>query len=297
MSILIWARRAFANTPANDWKVTGVVKQRLFRFAYGDAGSVVEFRGMQFKVPGNDASAVPGLVGGYYESISFQFFESLAANAKVVFDVGGCFGIYAVGAAKAMHDDGLVVCFEPEPTNFEFAAENIVLNGVATVGLVPEAVGKESGDGTIYVRPRNFGGASLSPAREVGGEARPVAVTTLDDFCSLRGIASVDLIKIDVEGHEGDVLCGATGVLQTRPSILIEFAAEVTRQAGYRLEDVSQRLAEYYDHFLVIDDVRHRTRWAKADELVHLAERRASLNVLAIQREEDLAVVGNQANR
>ncbi len=36
-----------------------------------------------------------------------------------------------------------------------------------------------------------------------------VRLSTIDEYCSSRGIEYIDLLKIDVEGHELDVLHGA----------------------------------------------------------------------------------------
>jgi hypothetical protein len=37
-----------------------------------------------------------------------------------------------------------------------------------------------------------------------------VKISTIDDHCSDRGIAHIDLLKLDVEGHELDVLNGGS---------------------------------------------------------------------------------------
>jgi FkbM family methyltransferase len=288
-SLLVGARSALANTPINNWKAAALVKQGLFRMGYGAENELVQFRGMSLKVPLTDVSCVPGLVAGYYESISLGIFESLASLGKVVVDVGGGLGIYAIEAARAMSADGVIVCFEPELSNYELIAENLALNGVANTLLVREAVCQESGQGFLYLRPRNSGGASLARTGHSRDQGQQVVLTTLDNFCGSRGIDAVDLIKIDVEGYEADVLLGAGKILSTRPSILLEFASDITHQANRRLEDVVDILAQHYSHFLVIDEVRHHTQWANADDLVMLASRRASVNVLAIERLDHLA--------
>ena len=295
--ILVGARRALANTPVNRWKVATTLKQRLFQFAYGSEEQTVQFRGMRLRVPGDDASSVPGLVAGYYESTSLDLFELLARSAQIIVDIGGGFGVYAIAAANATNGEGLIACFEPEVDNYELIAENLVNNRIPNVRLSAEAISNESGNGLLYIQSRNSGGSSLTATRGSTGSAQPVALTTLDDYCSRNGLLNIDLAKIDVEGHEIDVLRGATRVLDTHPSLLIEFAADVTLRAGRRLEDVSEFLSEYYDQFLVIDEVRHRTKWAEATDLVHLARSRASLNVLAIQRPDHLALVREQVGK
>ena len=87
---------------------------------------------------------------------------------------------------------------------------------------------------------------------------KDVQVRPLDEF----GIASVDFVKIDVEGHEMEVLEGAASTIgQSRPIVLIE-VKESNLQAvnswflernfrHYRIQDFLDRLEEGADHIYV----------------------------------------------
>ena len=48
-------------------------------------------------------------------------------------------------------------------------------------------------------------------------------MTTLDAFASRRGLRHIDLLKIDVEGHEYDVLRGAEKLLAARQIGIVQF--------------------------------------------------------------------------
>jgi FkbM family methyltransferase len=48
-----------------------------------------------------------------------------------------------------------------------------------------------------------------------GANEIEVDCTTVDDFCSQRGITSIDVLKIDTEGHELAVLNGAMQMLSS----------------------------------------------------------------------------------
>jgi hypothetical protein len=74
-----------------------------------------------------------------------------------------------------------------------------------------------------------------------------VPVKRLDDF----GFADVSFIKIDVEGHESQVLAGATNtILRERPTILVEI--EQRHLGEIPITDVFEQLAElgYRGYFL-----------------------------------------------
>jgi len=81
-----------------------------------------------------------------------------------------------------------------------------------------------------------------------------VAVSTLDDFASQKGIANIDLLKIDVEGHELAVLKGGGHVLDESRvrAVLIEvgfFGSRHTplEQVRELLEPRGFVLAGYHD--------------------------------------------------
>ncbi len=62
---------------------------------------------------------------------------------------------------------------------------------------------------------RNMFGSSLIPEGCPAGSVA-VRLTTLDAYCSGNSLDRIEVIKIDVEGHEPEVLQGATRMLDER---------------------------------------------------------------------------------
>ena len=77
-------------------------------------------------------------------------------------------------------------------------------------------------------------------------DAGDVEVVTLDSL----GVGHVDFVKIDTEGHEDDVLAGATSTLAMRPIVMVEVspgshALSTLRVCGYAIYHVREgRLLE-----------------------------------------------------
>jgi FkbM family methyltransferase len=64
---------------------------------------------------------------------------------------------------------------------------------------------------------------SFAEKEETGALFEEVPVLPLDLLCEQMQIADVEIVKIDVEGHEKNVVVGATKILRTcRPVLLVE---------------------------------------------------------------------------
>lgn len=155
-------------------------------------------------------------------------------------DVGAHFGVYSFALARLARNGGRVIAIEPiaeDADLIERAARTLRL----PISVVRCALSAQAGEATLRV-PRLGGAqktalATLEETAQVGDmvgiEARRVPVVRLDDL--LRTVdRPVSFLKIDVEGHELDVLDGAGETLaEHRPNILIE----INHDLGDRLPE------------------------------------------------------------
>lgn len=148
--------------------------------------------------------------------------------APVVLDVGAHRGRYA-RAVLGVSPRAVVHALEPHPVPF---AELSRVEGLA--GAYRLAASAQRGKARLYDASERSGSelATLVPGVfELLYARRPapleVETTTLDAFVEERGIERVDLLKIDVEGHELEVLRGAERLLRERRVgwIQLEFGA------------------------------------------------------------------------
>lgn len=165
------------------------------------------------------------LAGGKpYERRVLRIAARLARGGLFV-DVGAHIGNHSVYVAKT---GAKVVAIEPHPDTFEILERNVASNGL-TVDLVNAACGASSAQASIELNdPANTGSAVIT----VGGGT--IRVVTLDSL----GLAP-SVVKIDVEGHELEVLKGAEQTLIAhRPAVIVEHHSgpidEVFAQFGYR---------------------------------------------------------------
>lgn len=137
----------------------------------------------------------------------------LLRPGQSVADVGANIGYYALLFAEAVGHAGRITCIEPEPDNLVELRRNVENNRLPQTDVVPVAVGAAAG--TVSLRA----GINGSVTEDGSGEVQ-VSLRTLDDLLADR---RVDFIKIDVEGYEGQVLDGATRLLNDqRPTLFVE---------------------------------------------------------------------------
>ncbi len=139
---------------------------------------------------------------------------SLQAN-DVFFDVGANIGLVSLIVARQPHfHGGMVHGFEPEPRNLEHMRRNILANMLeANVHAHGVALSKEEGTAQLFVRGQaGEGRHSLVSEKGATGTIQ-VPLTTMNTFCKTNEVAPT-VVKIDVEGAEGEVLAGMDGLIE-----------------------------------------------------------------------------------
>lgn len=150
------------------------------------------------------------------------FYRSYLQEGMTVFDVGANIGDVSILFARLVSSQGQVHAFEATSKTFKqlqmavvnSGHTNITINHIAVADreavldlhVYPE---KQSGWNTLAVRPLQNYGIDVKPTH-----IEPVQAITIDEYCRLRNIAQIDLLKIDVEGAEYQVLRGAEQMLR-----------------------------------------------------------------------------------
>jgi FkbM family methyltransferase len=149
---------------------------------------------------------------------AFLHREILGRYGKpVVLDVGANRGNYAE-KIMATTQDTVLYAFEPHPATFRALQQTAARCGFEAVNC---GMGDEIGAMLLYDRQAAGDGTEhaslyrevIEGIHHVPATAVEVAVSTIDDFVAERGLERITLLKIDTEGHEYQVLCGAEQTL------------------------------------------------------------------------------------
>lgn len=146
----------------------------------------------------------------FYEADILEHVAPLVGTGVVV-DAGANIGNHTAflatfSAAARIH------AFEPFPANVPLLRRNV--GGFHHVTIHPVALGARYGSVRMALWSSNYGHAMVDAGGDIAVEAMPLDAMELED---------VTLLKVDVEGHERQVLDGARRTIDRwRPFILIE---------------------------------------------------------------------------
>ena len=178
----------------------------------------------------------------------------------VIFDVGANIGIFSLSYAS-IFKSAKVYSFEPVDYIFEILRTNIYKNKNFKNRIFPFNLGFSDSRKNIKLgipnskqHPRydpkknsiNVGLFSIYGSKKSTVNAKFV---TLDDFVKSKKIQKLDFIKIDVEGHEYNVLKGAIKTIKKfKPIIIFEF------------NDLTRALSTYSvsDYFSIIKKMNYK---------------------------------------
>lgn len=158
-----------------------------------------------------------------------QIMRILPAGGTFV-DIGANIGVMSFQAARKLGPNGKVIAFEPNPDNVQRFLEGVMANGMETqIRLIPLAA--SSGTGVFAIR-----GGSNSYLTPAASGMRLAASVAADELLATE--ERVDLIKIDIEGHEPAALAGLVRtIVRHRPKILCEFNPRCLNASGRAAPD------------------------------------------------------------
>jgi FkbM family methyltransferase len=149
--------------------------------------------------------------GDFYEADVLDDTAARLAPGAVIADVGAMLGNHSAYWA-AFCGPALIHAFEPVPDNQALLRRNLLPYRSAVPHLV--ALSDHGGSVRMTAEPSNMGHARVDPAGTIVAPC-----TTLDAYW----LSALALLKVDVEGHEREVLAGAAETIaRCRPLVLIE---------------------------------------------------------------------------
>ena len=179
------------------------------------------------------------------ELIIFSFYWINRERYHRVLDIGANIGLHSIILSKCGYE---VRSYEPDPQHFEILKRNLVLNNGSSVQAFNAAVSSRAGE-LEFVRvlgnltASHLAGSKPNPYGDL--ERFPVRVEAIEPL-----ITWADLIKLDVEGHEKEVLLATNREQWLSTDALVEIENE-------------SNAASVYEHFttLGVRIFSQKTNW------------------------------------
>lgn len=154
-----------------------------------------------------------------YEPHVRQALRERIEEGDVVLDIGANVGCIALLAAMLVGERGRVVAVEPNPDNVQLLYAGMMLNRAHNVHVLPYA----ASDRCEVASMTGGSNTHLVEARRPGAATVYTQTVVLDE--ALSWLPRLDLVKMDIEGHERIAFDGCRKLIERhRPALLVEFS-------------------------------------------------------------------------
>ena len=217
--------------------------QELFRYSMTSTRTLQPVnREIDFSTPGISSRWELSFVNNTEETIYTKMISEFE-QGDVFFDVGANIGFYScLFSEKASK----IYSFEPNKNAAKLLEKNIQQNNLENVELKQIALSNEKASKTIAKAPGN---SVLGTATVTDDENGEINAKKADDLLENQQIQLPDMIKIDVEGHEKQVLKGMEDLIQkASPIIYVESHSKHTElekileKYNYAYEKLNKRI-------------------------------------------------------
>lgn len=213
------------------------------------------------------------ITGRKYEP-EVRFMGRFLPDKSIVMQIGASDGRHAFYMARKL-DCEKILCFEPSPYTYRILKTLKRLLRLDQIKAENLAIGLAPGDCYLVTPVKRSGHLGLAfayvsstppnPDETDHGRGfngfivRPIAMTSVDEYCNQNNIRKLDFIRCDVEGSELNVLQGARNSLKRfRPVLLLEVHPHILQKTfGTDAKEIWQELQQlgYRMYYLQNDNL------------------------------------------
>ena len=157
-----------------------------------------------------------------YEEETRLEITRLLKPGSVFFDLGANIGFYTIISAKIVESSGRVYSFEPTPETRSILQKNVNINNLNNVIIEEYAISDKIGK-AIFEVTNNSECNNIVDSGVSGQNTIDVNTISIDEYCNLKSISVIDVIKIDIEGQELRAIKGMKNIINLNLDIKLIF--------------------------------------------------------------------------
>ena len=225
----------------------------------------VDLGGYQVLVQKLDTDFAAAILNtGQYEEHVRAAIREQAREGQVCLDVGANIGVLTFLLARLVGPGGRVIAVEPNPDNLQLLYRGIVLNGLDNVEVLPFAASNARTIVTLEGGPSN---SHLIGARAPVDRGHFVQTAILDEV--LAALDRLDLVKMDIEGHEPTAFQGLLRLIaRHRPALVMEFNPRCLLARGQEPSAFLRQLFASYPRFNVTSAFGDRATFDRSEDVL-----------------------------
>jgi len=196
-----------------------IVDRYFSEISFKDDVSTVETTdGFNISVPPNDAVGRQIYLTGQFDRSIVEILVAFSTPGDTLLDIGANLGYVSACFLKNVADS-TVIAVEPQPLIVDLLQKNLHQFGERQ-RVFPIALSDQDGDAWFYVDPQNKGRSRLVSRAFEG--SRQIETRSTQGFLNDLNLERLDLVKIDVEGHEESILrAGKEKLKSLQPKIIL----------------------------------------------------------------------------
>ncbi len=209
---------------------------------------VATIEGVTYELDLNETIDAAIYFEGCFEPDTTTAINTLCRPGMTVLDVGANIGCHTLRFARLVGPEGRVIAFEPMSVAFSRLKRNVGLNTFPNITLEKLALSNCTQRREVALACSwplsGVHDSLLHPIHRGRAFRDTVDFVSLDDYVRARGVGRIDLIKLDVDGHEFKVVQGAIEALQLhRPLMIMELGIYSLAEAGDNFADLVSLLS------------------------------------------------------
>jgi len=205
-------------------------------------------------------------IHGWYEDHFLKLLKfilnssELEKDKSMIIDVGANIGNHSMFFSELVDS---VIAIEPNPICNNLIHASLMFNNISNISVIQKALSSHTGKATLNFPASDLGSGSLLDSDSKGFEnSFEVETDTLDNILALKITKDehIKLIKIDVEGHELEILKGAKTILNEHSPIIafeahglinyVKLTNELKKLGYLSFYKLTQSRRLYKNHFL-----------------------------------------------